>query len=611
MSMERVTGCTLRSLQLRGASLESRVDFGRGLTVVSGPSDTGKTFMLECIDYVFGAGNPPKEIPETRGYTEVAVELVGANGEDILLTRLLSGGTKVLATVDGFEESLNAKHSAGTDKSVSQLLLGHCGLKGRRVRTNAHGKTRELSFRDVGRFAIISEESIISQRTPVESGQNTKKTVERSTFRVLVDGEDDTSVVQLPAAKDLKQQREGKTQVLRELLARLDAEVASHDDYPAADSGPELLAAVEASIARELEKLQSIRADASNLESRRRDTWAIWKGLRAELELAAELHLRFVLLGDQYRSDLERLRGTNEAGILLSELTEERCPICGSSVEHHNRDHSDALVDLEAVAVASRSEADKISLLLAELIDTINTSSVRVDRLSTEKRQAQGRLDQIDSELSDRYQPRIDGALAELQSLRGRQQELRELNQLQKQRRDLQQRLVAPIAPSNGSSGDFAQTRPDSLENLALECESLLRSWNFPNLERVVWDGEDFDLLVDGKKRKSFGKGVRALTYAAFSLGLLRHSEKRGLGHPGFVILDSPLVVYREPESDEDGEQYRVKASFYRSVARQFAASQVIVFENEEPPSDVDDLTHVTFTHSGNGRRGFVEPAAG
>jgi hypothetical protein len=175
MSMERVTGCTLRSLQLRGASLESRVDFGRGLTVVSGPSDTGKTFMLECIDYVFGAGNPPKEIPETRGYTEVAVELVGANGEDILLTRLLSGGTKVLATVDGFEESLNAKHSAGTDKSVSQLLLGHCGLKGRRVRTNAHGKTRELSFRDVGRFAIISEESIISQRTPVESGRTPRR----------------------------------------------------------------------------------------------------------------------------------------------------------------------------------------------------------------------------------------------------------------------------------------------------------------------------------------------------------------------------------------------------------------------------------------------------
>jgi hypothetical protein len=77
--------------------------------------------------------------------------------------------------------------------------------------------------------------------------------------------------------------------------------------------------------------------------------------------------------------------------------------------------------------------------------------------------------------------------------------------------------------------------------------------------------------------------------------------------HPGFVLIDSPLVVYREPDTDEGGFSHDVKDAFYRSIAEDFSASQVIIFENEDPPADLDaDANVIRFTGAPHGRQGFI-----
>ena len=61
--------------------------------------------------------------------------------------------------------------------------------------------------------------------------------------------------------------------------------------------------------------------------------------------------------------------------------------------------------------------------------------------------------------------------------------------------------------------------------------------------------------------------------------------------------FDSPLVVYREPDTDESGFSHDVKDAFYRSIAEDLRASQVIIFENEDPPSDSGaDANIIRFT---------------
>ena len=79
--------------------------------------------------------------------------------------------------------------------------------------------------------------------------------------------------------------------------------------------------------------------------------------------------------------------------------------------------------------------------------------------------------------------------------------------------------------------------------------------------------------------------------------------RERNLAHPGFVVLDSPLLAYWKPEGDDDDLRGTdLKEMFYRYLLGLRKDNQVIIIENEHPPDFV----------SGEGKRHCVheEPAS-
>ena len=97
-------------------------------------------------------------------------------------------------------------------------------------------------------------------------------------------------------------------------------------------------------------------------------------------------------------------------------------------------------------------------------------------------------------------------------------------------------------------------------------------------------------------------------TCSAFVVGLLRYCRLKKLPHPFVVLLDSPLVAYREPDStmekveDQQLRMAGVKEAFYRSLASDVANGQVIVFENEAPPENMGGTYNRVFSKSSAGR---------
>jgi hypothetical protein len=89
-------------------------------------------------------------------------------------------------------------------------------------------------------------------------------------------------------------------------------------------------------------------------------------------------------------------------------------------------------------------------------------------------------------------------------------------------------------------------------EQFAQEVEAILKAWHYPGAERVFFDLKSRDLIIAGKARTARGKGLRAITHAAFTIGLLQFCKAKETPHPSFVILDTPLRAYREPEGVED-----------------------------------------------------------
>lgn len=87
--------------------------------------------------------------------------------------------------------------------------------------------------------------------------------------------------------------------------------------------------------------------------------------------------------------------------------------------------------------------------------------------------------------------------------------------------------------------------------------------------------------------------------------------QKRSLPHPGFVVLDSPLLAYFEPEGEEDLQLQGsdLKERFYSYLKmHHHRDSQIIIVENQHPPTSVQEGLAITvFTRNpAEGRFGLL-----
>jgi AAA domain len=607
------TGFAIRGLTVTGpGKADATVAFTDGLNVISGPSDTGKSYILQCIDFALGAGRPPRAIDAAAGYTAVRLTIEGrVDGVLRTLTRSLGGGASTLLTPRGDSRELRAKHKDGDVGTTSGYLLELSGLTGLKVRTDKSGTTRGLSFRDIAPLVVISEQAVISEDSPVRGRRQDTETVELRVFRLLLTGEDDSAVVAEAKPAQLRLRQSGQADILEQLLQDLRAErghtIAVIEDLAA---GERRLAELDEAAIGAGDALSDQQQAAVAMEERRRPAWTQLRHTESRLQVLRELQIRFELLEEQYRSDLRRLEAIAEAGGRLEQLEEGRCSVCGALAAHHDPEHAEGHATAADVALASRAEAAKILMLLRDLETTLAANSDDIAALTMGHRAQTAALQRIDDEIDAQLRPRL---AALTRAVRQAERELhRHARALELSRREqhLQQLLATARGPvaKRASKPDFGLAGASSAEAepFARKVEDLLRSWHFPELERVTFSDEAQDVVVSGQARGARGKGVRALTHAAFTLALLRLSLDHRRPHPGLAVIDSPLVVYTEPDTSEQGFSPAVKDAFYLAVARDFADAQVIVLENQSPPTELAGTASRThFTKADHGRYGF------
>jgi len=71
-----------------GGHHASVIDFKPGLNFILGPSNTGKSLVMDCLDYMFGftpkKNKPSKIVDNNNGYELITLQLATANGTVIL-----------------------------------------------------------------------------------------------------------------------------------------------------------------------------------------------------------------------------------------------------------------------------------------------------------------------------------------------------------------------------------------------------------------------------------------------------------------------------------------------------------------------------------------------
>lgn len=603
----------LRSIRFLGPKAEAELEFHSGVNVICGASDTGKSFLADSIDFMLG-GSDLKEIPERAKFDQLNLSLAAIGDEDFKLKRSMSGGNFQLFDLsegDDLEpKTLKQRHAHDKTDNLSGYLLDKIGLFGKRILKNkAKGTTQSLSFRNLARLVIVQEGEIQRTGSPFWSGQYATKISEIATVKLLLTGIDDSEVV--PDA-DQSPGNSRQIALIDELLSDLQTEI--EDLGEDREELEEQLERLEGSIEARREELSASQKALDELVGKRRKLFEEKQEASDRLDEISDLLARFRLLSKHYDVDLKRLTAIQESGSMFAHVEQVACPLCGADPDAQHLDET-CDGDVEAVVAAATAEIEKIQRLQTELDSTVADLTAESEGLSEYLKGVEADYDAQNKEIQESVGPDVTEVRASFSALveeRSRAQKAADLfaryDKLGARKTCL---LEDDDDPETTGSG-VATGIPESIAHaFSSKVSEILKAWSFPGECHVHFDKDSSDFVIDGKPRSSRGKGLRAITHAAVNIALLEYCQSNGLSHPGFVVLDSPLLAYFKPEGDEEialrGTD--LKERFYDYLIEHHGQdSQVIIIENQHPPVHIEDQVSLTvFTgNPSTGRFGLL-----
>ena len=596
----------LRKLSFYGPNKKPvTVEFKNGVNVICGASETGKSVIAEVIDFMFGGTKPLKDIPERVGYDRIQLVLETAKHELFTIERSIEGGdfrcfVGLIGEHAPNDESttLGAKHIQGKVDNLSGWLLSKIGLLGKVIRKNNSGDTQSLTIRNLARLIIVQEDEIWKKESPFQTGQVVSKTSEYSALKLLLTGVDDSSLVSNSKVAHSNDDLLSKVELIDQWLTNL------HNELETIDASRQ---ETEAQLARLESAIESQRTGLNNIQKRmddsvgkRRDMHNEREKIKGRINEIQELRARFDLLDQHYSIDIERLEAIEESGSLFFHQEKTPCPLCGAPVVDQHLNNT-CKGDVNSIVDAVRAEIDKIKQLSSELKQTIRDLSAESKELTASLLTVEKKYQEYDREVRESISPNLGSVQVTFSELVEKRGEIKRtfdifvrIDSLEKQKAELLD-VTSQDEQNPPSRTDLSKT---VLNSLSKQVGIILKAWHFPNANDVYFDEEARDFVIDGKPRGSRGKGLRAITHAAATIALMEYCKEHDLQYPGFVVLDSPLLAYYEPEGQEDNlEGTDLKDQFYDYLVAKHTGNQIIIIENEHPiVADNEKLSLTVFT---------------
>ena len=195
-------------------------------------------------------------------------------------------------------------------RTINQFYLEKLGLWGNVLRSSKSA-TQRLSMRTLSKLALVSETRIIEQQSPIFSGQILFPTPEKSLFKLLLSGVDDSAIISYAAETRLAGDKRQRIAAGRHFVAERRKALK--------DQGLDEKA-LQTKLAQFETQGEELRSDTGAAETelisiRRRirrltETKDLIERRKGELHALLE---RFRLLNAHYTSDMQRLKAIAEA----------------------------------------------------------------------------------------------------------------------------------------------------------------------------------------------------------------------------------------------------------------------------------------------------------
>lgn len=574
---------------------DSIIELSNGVNIIYGPSNTGKTYIVKCIDYMFGSEREPIDI--STGYQYIKIIVRTQCGTITMSRKIGENKIEVSSNDNNVPSGKYATKASRTnyDKTINSVWLSLIGINDLHlIISNENYKKQILSWRTFSHMFMLTETKIISEYSAILSGRDTSNTAVIASLIFLLSGQDFAET----ETKDTKEIKEAKKNAVRAYINK--------ELFRLSERNQELLAQLKENpnidIAVEIEKIMAeISTNEKRINSSIEENQKILAKLYEKNENLSECNVllnRYDELTTQYDADLKRLNFIVDGEANLNASFSTHCPFCdGEVVVKKNQNYIDA----------AKSDYKKIKLQAKDLESA--SKELRSEKLSLEQEigTLMAKKKSIEELIEKELKPQVFNLKEKLSTYKDAIECQKEIDILKKLS---EQKTADMIENDTDEESELKFKVKEHLDysfinELSNGIKSFLENCNYDNLLSVIFDKADMDIVINGKKKSSNGKGYNAYFNSVVAIVLSRYMESKAKYSPDFLVLDSPILSLKEKETKKPSETMR--NTLFENIVDNQKGIQTIVIENEIPEINYKDANIIHFTkEKNNGRYGFL-----
>jgi len=508
--------------------------FNAGLNIIQGSSDTGKTCILKCINFIFGSSAVPFD--KSTGYSHVSMVISTQNGR-ITFNRTVGKNQIEVSSQNNNIESCTYDiiyKQNQRNPLINTVWLKLIGIDGEHlIVSNKDFEKKRLTWKTLMRMFYINEDEIAQSESIIEPVQYVEKTLFLSALLFLIDGRDfsetDAQVkkeIRVAGKKAVEKYVNKKLAGItdrKKLLSEQLTALEGVDVEKEITSLVETLEKTEASITQAVNTSKEILGEIMNTEEK-----------SAECDL---LHSRYQSLKSQYTADIKRLTFIVNGEVGMQQVPQNsECPFCEGKIAVHGR---------KSYMETARAELTRIISQLEGLGET--EIDVKKEQTAIQTQLADLKAQRADVELliNEQLRPKANELTQSLQNYSAYVQIKNEINVID----DFSDSWTTDLRNLPGEESNTLEYRPkeyfedDFKGTMDSYAKSILKECNYENLTSARFNIKDFDIEVNGgKKATTHGKGYRAFLNTVVALMFRKYLANKAKYKPGLLIIDTPLL---------------------------------------------------------------------
>ena len=575
----------------------SRTQFVDGLNIIVGPSNTGKSLILDCINYIMGAKSTEHRFAPSLNIKCIQIK-IDVEGKLLSITREIgSSKFSVESNVPNIKAGIYCI-SSNAKMSINRVWLSllHIPDNIKILRTKS-GKLQSLTFRSIYHLLLI-DENRISQTDSIINAPNGPNRIlpTLSALIYLMTGNSMDNIKYIDK-KTQRIQKEAINTFVNNTIKSLQKQKAACDNTHITEN-PYVINKQIQQILSKITSQQDILDKTLRLAKE-----AGYKINNISLQLSENEILldRNNQLLSQYYSDIKRMTFIIEGHYLfMDKKTIGRCPFCNNKI----------LIKPNKIEIKSiAAELEKIKLQMKDLQSVQQAIKAECIELEEEKATLIAEQKDCEDKIRSEIAPHIEQLKLRLQEYTEALIYAEKQNNVVNFSNFLKKEQELSMAMKDNAINTSIDINAKFEEIFAVpindELDILLKKCHYSDYIYSSFDFEHYDAIINGQMKKIQGQGYRAFINMIVILAIHNCLQKTRIFDLPFLIADSTLQALKENGSARDEVPEYMKIGLLEYLAK--CKIQTIIIENEIPQIHSSNVNIIYFSkNKDNGRYGLL-----